>query len=133
VVQKRILSPAASCTISTCEVSVTMHWFLPPSVAKTELAKPFYDYLGLSLANGGSPPAPKFMRLRHDWKTGPKTGGARGEHSISFQFSFSATARHYVYVVDVCTIDTESLDGFGLPGHHGCGSTVVPVSTGYLG
>lgn len=132
--KRRLLPKKVSCTASTCRVVFSLVRFLPPGVAKYELTKPYYDYLGLAFARAAPPPSPKVMIRQRPWSAS-RTIASRvaGRYETSFRFSFHLKARHYRYVSDVCTIDSEQTDGFGLPGRHGCGSASVPVGGPYLG
>jgi hypothetical protein len=124
-----------TCSGAACRVTFTLLRFLPSGVSKYELTKPYRVYLGVNFAKSGTPPPPKYMYLQEGW-TGTKTTPVpkvADEYEATFQVSFKATEPSFSYVADACTIDTETKDGFGLPGTHGCGSEKVSTTTSYLG
>jgi hypothetical protein len=125
-----------SCVGYRCKGTIVVHRFIPASAAKTELAKKFYDYLGVSTSTTKNPPPPKFMTLRTSGWTQSATTGVNGnahEYQTTFTFTFTINAPYYSYAVDECTKDSESVDGIGLPGTHGCGNAQVPPNPTYLG
>jgi hypothetical protein len=48
-------------------------------------------------------------------------------------YSFTIGNHSFTPGFNFCTKDTESKDGLGLPGSHGCGASRVPASQSYLG
>ncbi len=126
---------AFACRSGTCRASMQLLRFLPAGVRKYELTKPYYDYLGVSFAKGSLPPAPKYLFLQHSWSTSRTSAvpNVAGEFETTFHYSFRLDEPHYRYTSYACTIDTESKDGFGLPGRSVCGSVKVPANEGYLG
>jgi hypothetical protein len=136
VVSTRTLAGGqVSCSGGTCRVTFTLLRFLPAGVSKYELTKAYRVYLGVNFAKSGTPPSPKYMYLQEGW-TGSKTTPVpkvADEYEATFHVSFKATEPSFSYVADACTIDTETKDGFGLPGTHGCGSEKVSTTTSYLG
>ncbi|MGD0592966.1 MAG: hypothetical protein ABSB54_04705 [Acidimicrobiales bacterium] len=123
------------CIGNTCHISFTLLRFLPVAVSTAELAKPYYDYLGLSFSGRSTPAPPTFMYRKSGWTVSKTTAVPRvaSEYETTFRLSFHLAKANYSYVADACTIDSESTDGFGLPGHHACGNARVPVTTSYLG
>jgi hypothetical protein len=124
-----------TCSGDSCTITFTFMRFLPSGVSKYELTKPYRVYLGVTFAKSGTPPPPKYMYLQEGW-TGTKTTPVpkvAGEYEATFHVSFKATEPSFSFVVDACTIDTETKDGFGLTGTHGCGSAKVSTTTSYLG
>jgi len=48
-------------------------------------------------------------------------------------WSFRIGNNGYNFLQHICTKDTESKDGIGLPGHHHCGTRSFSTKTVYLG
>jgi hypothetical protein len=123
-----------NCVGNTCHVYFTIERFLPTVVSTYELAKPYHDYLGVAFSAKGGAPAPTVMDLVHGWTQSKTTAmSTPDEYRTTFHFSFHLNKTNYSYHADACTIDSEAKDGFGLPGHHGCGNAKVAVDTTYLG
>lgn len=127
-------APLASCHRPVCHETVTGNMLVPAQAMSTEISKPVYAYLGLSLAKSGTPAAPPALEL-----------GAGGAHvstklisateyqiTVTFTFSVGKTGG-YKWAWNVCTKDTESQDGIGLPGSHGCGAKTIPNQINYIG
>jgi hypothetical protein len=58
--------------------------------------------------------------------------GTVDEFTATIKLTFNIGNSGYHYHDSVCTKDTETQDGIGLPGSHGCGSERIPTSHGYL-
>jgi hypothetical protein len=58
---------------------------------------------------------------------------APNEYELVVPTEFHVGNEGYSFKYSFCVRDTLSTDGLGLPGHHGCGDSSVPVSTRYLG
>jgi hypothetical protein len=132
---KELIRRPGTCIGNNCSLSFTLDRFIPGAASATELAKRFYDYLGLSQSSG-TPPPPKFLTLRTTgWtqgKTMPVTGSPH-EYATKFTVKFTVSEPQFAFAVDVCTKDSESVDGVGLPGSHGCGNQTIPPNPIYLG
>ncbi len=124
-----------NCRAGTCHAALRLLRFLPASVRKYELTKPYYDYLGVSFAKHSLPPAPKYLYLEHSWTTSRTSAvpTVAGEFETTFHYSFRLDAPHYRYTSYACAIGSEARDGFGLPGPNLCGAAKVPANEGYLG
>jgi hypothetical protein len=136
VVSTRALVPVSqSCTNKTCQVRFSLFRYLPSAVSTYELAKPYYDYLGITWSTTSTPPPPSTMNLVHGWTVSATTPvrNATDEFETTFGFSFTLQEPWFSFASTACTIDSVTKDGFGLPGSHGCGSAQVPVSSSYLG
>ena len=136
VVSARTLGAGnVTCTGDTCHISFTLRRFLPAGVSTAELAKPYFEYLGLKFRADGTPSPPAVMLRQHGWTVSRTTAVPKvaGEYETTFRLSFHLAKANYSYVADACTVDSEASDGFGLPGPHACGAARVPVATGYLG
>lgn len=104
------------------------------SALQAEMSKPWYPYFGVNLSSGKEPPPPKWLML------GSGSGHVTASHRISADefsemvtFSFRIGNDAYYWDWTTCSKDTESVDGIGLPGHHGCGDERVLDSAPYLG
>ena len=120
------------CSRTKCTFSYRQYVYVPTSKAyKTESGKHVYEYLAV-----GYPKLPKDYTLS---KTAKVTKAAKVnslEYVQSFTFYIPLRPRYtgVTYWEPVsCVRDTESKDGLGLPGHHGCGAERVSRSVIYLG
>ncbi len=123
------------CPAATCHIQSRLHLFFPASAARFEAGKHWYDYLGVRVGPG-LPAVPKWLTLRHKnfYVSKPRRVSST-EFELTIRFSFWKGLNGYRFAWDICTKDTESRDGFGLPGHHGCGASRVAWATivRYLG
>ena len=122
------------CGRPVCHEKFLMHVLVPAPALNTEIAKPWYPYFGLNLAPTKAPPAPRWLLLG----TGhPHVTAARqvspGEFEVTITYSFRIGNKAYYWNWATCARDTESVDGIGLPGHHGCGDGRVLAAAAYLG
>jgi len=120
-----------------CVLTVTLTTYMPPSVLKTEISKPWYTYFGINLSPSGSgePPLPAWAQLGAG---SPVVGKpqliAANAFTVTISFTFSIGNNSYRIHWRTCSKDTETQDGFGLPGSHSCGDERIPASTSpYLG
>jgi hypothetical protein len=126
----------ANCARPLCFQNLHVFTVLPSSALSTEMGKHFYTYFGLNLSTTGEPPPPKFANLGGG---NPVVSAAKrinaGEYEVNVSFSFTIGNDGWFWVWDGCVRDTESRDGLGLPGHHGCGTlTRIPTNVfTYLG
>jgi hypothetical protein len=58
---------------------------------------------------------------------------AAGIYRYTFSFSFRIGNDGCAWNWLACVKDTESKDGLGLPGQHGCGARKVSATVDYLG
>lgn len=122
--------PTRTCAVFVCHKHFANTIVYPAAVAKREAAKRAYYYFGVRYGSQTTPPTRvklvKTGRLRH-------LSGTRYRAGFSVTFS---TVQAYYYEWVICTPDTESRDGLGLPGHHHCGGRSIPYSAirqGYIG
>ncbi|MGD0083596.1 MAG: hypothetical protein ABSD78_10415 [Acidimicrobiales bacterium] len=123
------------CARPICTISVTLSGLIPPADAAQESAKYLYSYLGLNLNAKKEPPPPTEMK-RYSFKVHKTVNTKTGEVTDQLRFSFSIGDDGYYFEWDVCTQDTLTVDGLGLPGHHDCGDATIPYPVpnhGYLG
>jgi hypothetical protein len=124
----------ASCGRPTCHQTVHVFTIVPASAFRIETGKAIQSYFGLTLGAVLTPPPPKTLRLYggHSRATrGRRVSANEFENTISFTFSIGAHSFSWAWLT--CFHDSESADGVGLPGHHGCGAAFVPRKPPYLG
>lgn len=126
-------STAKPCARPVCTQKLRFTVVIPASALKRESAKHLFFYFGLRLDRTRIPPAPKRLKLDSS-ATVTKVGRLS---ATRFQWriiwSFRIGNHGYNFLPDVCTKDTESKDGIGLPGHHHCGAKSISTKTDYLG
>ncbi len=114
-----------------CSPARCTNWFsfyvsVPSSTYKTEMAKHWFFYLAV-----GHRRVPKYLYL----DTSAKVSRARkinaGEFAVTFTF-ITASSNPYWWA-EGCIKDSESRDGLGLPGHHGCGGKKLNTTATYIG
>jgi hypothetical protein len=123
-----------ACARPVCKETLHAYTFLPASALSIEMRKHVYPYFGLSLAPSVEPPPPTWLYLNAGHA---KVSAARrisaGEYENTFTFSFIIGNNGYYWAWAGCVKDTVSLDGLGLPGHHGCGASRIRRTVTYLG
>jgi hypothetical protein len=121
--------PTKTCSGFSCHKHFGNKIIYPAAVAKREGRKRAYFYFGVRYGSQTTPPS----RV-HFVKTGRLHRHGR-TYRTGFSVTFS-TVRAYYYYWLICTKDTESRDGLGLPGHHHCGGRSIRYSAiqqGYIG
>jgi hypothetical protein len=119
------------CHGATCRLSLRLTLILPASALRTESRKHWYLYVGALTAKGG---LPKYFVLSRRSKAAKAVKVNRHVYLVPVTFIGPSLHHKLGYIPDACTKDTESRDGMGLPGHHGCGKHRVKVSgLTYLG
>jgi hypothetical protein len=117
-----------SCSRTRCTFSYRVVEFVPAAAYKVESGKRFYLYLAV-----GYPKLPGRFTL----DTGAKASKPTRVNSTEFRVTFTwyITVRHGVarWLTLACTKDTESRDGMGLPGRHGCGAKYISRKAIYVG
>lgn len=123
-------SPSQRCSHTRCKYSLRLYTYVPTSQAyKTESGKHWYLYQAVWYGT----------RLPKDY-TLSTTATASKAKKVNGR-EFVQTFTYYIplrnggasWSVQACAKDTESKDGLGLPGHHGCGAKHVSLSVIYLG
>lgn len=113
----------------SCQLHISAHVVYPAGTANREGKKRVYYYFGDRSGSQTVPPAS--VRLIKK--------GRQHRHGLEYRVAFSvkfSTPTAFDYRWEVCTKDTEALDGLGLPGHHHCGARSIPMSAiqqGYIG
>lgn len=126
-------STAETCGRPVCRQHYELYFRVPPSAAATERAKHRYTYFGLALSGVKEPAPPKVLKLVKSFDLGKVTAVSAGEYKYSLIFSFRIDNDGYYFDWNLCTKDTESSDGVGLPGSHGCGLKDISADVAYLG
>ena len=123
-----------TCRRPVCHESMQTVNYVPPAALQAEMSKPWYPYFGINLSSGKEPPPPEWLMLEAG--SGHVTASHRisaDEFSETVTFSFRIGNDAYYWDWTTCSKDTESADGIGLPGHHGCGDARVLDAAPYLG
>ncbi len=115
------------CTSTTCTFWWRNYIFVPPSAYRTEAAKHVYLYLTV-----GYPRLPRYFTLsKTAWAS-----KARKINSGEFEqkFTFYIKLRHdgAYWNTFYCLKDSETRDGLGLPGRHGCGDERIRSTRSYF-
>jgi len=125
---------AQTCARPVCHEVFHVRVRVPAPALATELAKPWYPYLGLNLAPAKAPAAPKRYRLDAG---SPHVSRSRRisatEYEVTVTYSFRIGDHAYNWNWNICAKDTEARDGIGLPGSHGCGGRHLLASAPYSG
>jgi hypothetical protein len=134
VVSHHKFSGGNRCARPTCHETYRLKVLLPASTLRIEKAKKWYVYFGIRYSNTGIP-VPRTLRLGagHVHVSAPRKVNSH-EFAVTLTFSFFIGNHGARWVFWPCTKDTETKDGLGLPGHHGCGTLrSVSINRVYLG
>ena len=122
------------CSRPVCHETFHIRVRVPAQAMSIEIAKQWYPYFGLNLAPVKAPAAPKRFRLGFGHAhVDPSRQISATELELTVTYSFKVGNKAYHWDWNVCTKDTEPQDGFGLPGHHGCGAQHMAASAEYTG
>jgi hypothetical protein len=121
------------CGRPTCHITLKVWVSVPPSALTTEIAKHWYLYSALRLNLAHTPRAPKYLKLTKSATHSQPRQTHAYQFEVTTHFTFKIGGNAYRWRVDFCTRDTESKDGLGLPGHHGCGNSSIRAVSPYLG
>ena len=114
---------------------LTYHLFLevPRSALAVEMSKHVYPYFGVNFgAASNSPPRWLYLNGGHGSVSSVQKIYANGfESTLTFSFTVGNNSAYWDW--NLCAKDTESRDGLGLPGSHGCGASRVLQTANYLG
>jgi hypothetical protein len=55
------------------------------------------------------------------------------QFAYTVHFAIRVGSESFHYVIGGCLQDSESRDGVGLPGRHGCGAKSLPAAARYVG
>jgi hypothetical protein len=122
------------CSRPVCHETFHIRVRVPAQAMSIEIAKQWYPYFGLNLAPFKAPAAPKRYRLGFAHPhVDPSRQISASELELTVTYSFDVGNKAYHWDWNVCAKDTEPQDGFGLPGHHGCGDKHMAASAEYTG
>jgi hypothetical protein len=123
-----------TCARPVCHLSFATTTFVPPPALATEMAKRWYTYFAITFSPSKEPPAPATLALGAG---SPQLSGEKqvGDNEYTETVTFTTTVGNngYTWAWLACTKDTESADGVGLPGSHGCGNPTAPRTGPYIG
>lgn len=126
-------SGSTACGRPTCSGRLVVTARFPPAAFGTESRKHLGLYQGLRESASRTPAGPAKLRL-YGWAgiavSNPELHTLR--YNVRYSFSIGPV-EGYQWKINYCTPDTETRDGIGLPGHHGCGNQVVSAALPYLG
>ena len=123
-----------ACSRPVCHETFQMHVAVPASALSAEISKRWLPYFAVNLAPKVQPASPAELVLGFG---DPHVTASRRisatEFRVTITFAFTVGNDGYNWSWNTCSKDSEAADGIGLPGPHGCGSSRVPASAGYLG
>ncbi len=123
------------CGRPVCHETVTLLASVPASTLKTERAKAWFEYFGLTLRRTRAPRPPTTLHLgAGSPHFGKPAKISAFDYEVKLKLTFTVNNDGYDFAVVPCQRDTEAKDGLNLPGHHGCGTQKIVTShTRYLG
>jgi hypothetical protein len=104
------------CTRTTCTFWYPIFSVVPAAAYKTEAPKHLYLYLSV-----GYPRQAKYYSLSTSATATKAVRINSGEYKQRVTFYIRLRRGYAYWSTFYCSRDTESRDGLGLPGHHGCG------------
>jgi len=121
------------CARPSCSGKLVITARFPAPAFGTESPKKLNVYQGIRESADSTPAEPDRLSL---------VGTAGHVVRDATKFTVQYTVRYgfnigpgegYQWKINYCTADTETADGIGLPGHHGCGDQMVSAAAPYLG
>jgi hypothetical protein len=122
-----------SCSGGRCTTTWKVYILVATTKAeKTEAAKRWFLYFAIDTH---LPKVPKSLPLDKDASAAKARRINALEYEVTLTFRFKTTIKNPApdILPAGCTKDTESTDGYGLPGHHGCGASKISTSSPYVG
>jgi serine/threonine protein kinase len=124
------------CKRPTCHETFTLNVYVPPPSLSSEMSKRWYTYFGLNMSKSAKAPAgPAVLHLGAGSPTisAPKQVAA-DEYAVTVTFRFPIGKKDgYTWLWAACVQGSETTDGVGLPGTHGCGAKAISTAHSYLG
>jgi len=118
------------CDSSSCTFSYKIYVYIPASAYKVESRKHVYNYLAQWYSASGSP---KWFYLSTSARTSKPKKVNSGEIEYALTFYIHLRSGPNYWQTFSCTKDSESKDGLGLPGRHGCGDKRINADAVYVG
>lgn len=122
--------PHQKCTATECRYWYTASTILPASAYRTESRKHVYMYLAQWYS--AKHPA-RWFYLARTATTSKVKRISSGEFELTYTWHVHLRTGQNYWAPLSCTRDSETRDGLGLPGQHGCGAKRVAAKTTYLG
>jgi hypothetical protein len=122
-----------SCTRPVCHIKLRVWVKVPSAAYAKEAAKHWYLYSRLRLSAGREPAAFKALELNHSATASKATKLHSYEFVVTLRYAFKIGNDAFRWAVNFCTRDSETADGIGLPGTHGCGNKWISATSAYLG
>ncbi len=115
------------CGRPVCHETFRVYEVVAPSALRREISKKIYVYFGIRFSRTGLPlPKDVVLGAGGGHATKPrKINSHEYEYTVTYSFRIGDHGYHFVW--DTCQKDTESKDGFNLPGHHGCGKRTLSL------
>ena len=129
-------SIATHCSRGRCRTTWKVYLVVSTTRAfRTESAERWFLYFALDPYLPSPRGFPKYLLLYRNASASRARRINALEYETTFTFIFRTRiqnpGRHIIPAA--CTRDTESVDGYGLPGHHGCGNRKISTSAPYIG
>jgi hypothetical protein len=124
----KLTNKHTKCSSTTCTFSYKISEVLPAAAYKTETHKHFYEYLMV-----GYPRLPGRFTLDKAATASKVKKVNSGEFAVTFTWHITLHHGAAQWNTIVCTKDSESKDGMGLPGTHSCGNKHVSAKLRYIG
>jgi serine/threonine protein kinase len=124
------------CKRPTCHETFTLNVYVPPLSLSSELSKRWYTYFGLNMSKTAKQPAgPAVLQLdAGSAQIGASKRVSSDEYAVTVTFTFPVGKKDgFTWLWAACAQGSETTDGVGLPGTHGCGAKAIPTSHSYLG
>jgi hypothetical protein len=115
---------------NTCTYGYKAYFYVPASAYKVESRKPLHLYLAQWYVKGASP---AWYYLDKKVSVSKVARVNRGEFRYTLTFYIRLRSGENYWSTFYCTQDSESKDGLGLPGRHGCGNKRLSADTIYVG
>jgi hypothetical protein len=117
-----------------CSLIVPTTTRVPASAYHAETAKRWYLYLAVRRYHHVPPKkGPRYLSLDRSARASRPVKITATTFKVVFTFPIATRGQSILPYPNACVQDTESRDGIGLPGRHGCGAARIPSNPLYLG
>ncbi len=127
-------SAGTKCRSGHCRTSLKLLVIVATGKAfRTESGKPWHFYFALDPRFPNN--IPRFLPLYKNASASKARKITPLEYSVTLTWRYATHLRNpqRFLILNACTKDTVSIDGYGLPGHHGCGNKKISTFATYLG